>query len=66
MEKLYKKKIGATDLRRMYLTTVNKSGASYIERKDIADAVGNSIVEGIKYSLKVQQAPQQVQVQDEL
>jgi hypothetical protein len=66
MEKLYKKKIGATDLRRIYLTTVNKSGASYIERKDIADAVGNSIVEGIKYSLKVQQAPQQqVQVQDE-
>lgn len=62
MEKIYKKKIGATDLRRMYLTTINKSGASYLERKDIADAVGNSIVEGIKYSLKVE-PPQQVQEQ---
>ena len=62
MEKIYKKKIGATDLRRMYLTTINKSGASYLERKDIADAVGNSIVEGIKYSLKVEPT-QQVQEQ---
>jgi len=55
MNKIYKKKIGATDLRRMYLTMINNSGMSYLEKKDIADAVGNSIVEGIKYSLKVQE-----------
>ena len=55
MNKIYKKKINATDLRRMYLTTVNNSGMSYLEKKDIADAVGNSIVEGIKYSLIIQE-----------
>jgi hypothetical protein len=65
MEKVYKKKIGASDLRRMYLTTINRSGASFLERKEVADAVGNSIVEGIKYSLKVHQVPQPQQVQDE-
>jgi hypothetical protein len=59
MEQIYKKKIGASDLRRMYLTTVNRSGMSYLEKKDIADAVGNSIVEGIKYSLKIEPTPQQ-------
>lgn len=53
MKKIYGKKIGALDLRRMYLTSINNSGASYIQRKEVADAVGNSIVEGIRYSLKV-------------
>jgi hypothetical protein len=53
MKKIYGKKINALDLRRMYLTSINNSGASYIERKEVADAVGNSIVEGIRYSLKV-------------
>jgi hypothetical protein len=68
MEKVYKKKIGALALRRMCLTDVNNSGASYLERKDIADAVGNSIIEGIKYSMKVipkVQEEAQAQVQDE-
>jgi hypothetical protein len=55
MEKIYGKKIGALDLRRMYLTTINKSGASFVERKNIADAVGHSLEESIKYSLKVKQ-----------
>ena len=58
MEKIYKKKIGALDLRRMYLTTINNSGASYLERKDIAAAVGNSVEEGIKYSMKIKNQPQ--------
>jgi len=53
MTKIYGKKINALDLRRMYLTSINNSGASYIQRKEVADAVGNSIVEGIRYSLKV-------------
>jgi hypothetical protein len=53
MKKVYGKKIGALDLRRMYLTTINHSGASFIERKAISDAVGHSLEESIKYSLKV-------------
>jgi hypothetical protein len=43
MNKIYGKKIGAIDLRRMYLTAINHSGASFIERKAISDAVGYSI-----------------------
>ncbi len=54
MEKIYKKKYGALDVRRMYLTTINNSGASFNERKDVADAVGHSINESIKYSMQVQ------------
>lgn len=54
MTKIYGKKIGANDLRRMFLTTINNSGMSYLEKKDIADAVGNSIEESIKYSMKIQ------------
>jgi hypothetical protein len=53
MFKLYSKKIGALDLRRMYLTTINKSSPSFIERKAVADAVGHSVEESIKYSLKL-------------
>ena len=53
MQKVYGKKYGALDLRRMFLTTINRSGASFNERKEIADAVGNSVVEGIRYSMKV-------------
>ena len=56
MEKIYGKKIGALDLRRMYLTTINKSGASFMERKNIADAVGHSLEESLKYSMKIQEA----------
>lgn len=58
MEKIYKKKIGALDLRRMYLTTINRSGASFIERKNIADAAGHSVEESLKYAVKVQGQPQ--------
>lgn len=54
MEKIYKKKYNALDVRRMYLTSINKSGASYIERKEVADAVGHSVEESLKYSLKFQ------------
>lgn len=53
MTKIYSKKITALDLRRMYLTTINNAGASFIERKNIADAVGHSVEESIKYSLLV-------------
>ena len=53
MKKIYGKKIGALDLRRMYLTSIN-NGASFIERKNTANAVGHSIMESIKYSMKVQ------------
>ena len=63
MTKIYGKKIGALDLRRMYLTSINNSGASYLERKNIAEAVGHSVEESLKYSMKVQALPQQVQVQ---
>ena len=54
MTKIYGKKIGALDLRRMYLTTINNSGASYLERKNIAQAVGHSVEESLKYSMKVE------------
>lgn len=54
MQKIYGKKITALDLRRIYLTTINKTAPSYLERKDIADAVGHSVEESIKYSLKVE------------
>lgn len=59
MMNIYGKKIGALDVRRMFLTFVNRSGASFNERQKIADAVGNTIQEGIRYSLKVQALPQQ-------
>lgn len=52
MFKIYGKRINALDLRRMYLTNINKSGASFSERKEIADAVGNSVEESIRYSMK--------------
>lgn len=54
MKKIYGKEFGALDLRRMFLTTINRSGASFIERKEIAEAVGHSVEESLKYSLKVQ------------
>ena len=53
MKKIYGKKIGALDLRRMYLTTINNSAPSFLERKIVADAVGHSVQESIKYSLKI-------------
>jgi hypothetical protein len=64
MTKIYGKKIGALDLRRIYLTTVNKSAPSYLERNNIANAVGHSVDEGLKYALKVvsKQEPQEAQV----
>lgn len=55
MKKIYGKEFGANDLRRMFLTTINRSGMSYLEKKDIADAVGNSIEESIKYSMKIKE-----------
>lgn len=60
MKELYGKKITALDLRRMYLTTVNNSGASFLERKEIADAVGHSVEESMKYSLVVKNNPSQL------
>lgn len=51
MLQIYGKKFGALDLRRMYLTTINNSCASFIERNNIAIAVGHSVEESIKYSL---------------
>lgn len=67
MEQIYGKQFGASDLRRMYLTYINKQTPSYLERKDLADQLGHSVEEGMKYSLKVQGSvsPQQVQEQDE-
>ncbi len=53
MKKIYGKKIGALDLRRIYLTTINNSAPSFLERKFVADAVGHSVQESIKYSLKI-------------
>ena len=53
MMKVYGKKIGDLDLRRMYLTTINISGASFRERKLIADSIGHSVEESLKYSLKI-------------
>ena len=65
MNKIYGKKIGALNLRRMYLTTINNSCASFLERKDIADAVGHSVEESIKYALKVKTDVPQVPQQEE-
>lgn len=59
MEQIYGKQFGASDLRRMYLTYINKQTPSYLERKDLADQLGHSVEEGMKYSLKVQQSPQE-------
>lgn len=59
MNKIYGKKIGALDLRRMYLTTINRSGASYNERQKISDAVGHSVEESLRYSMKVLEHQQQ-------
>jgi hypothetical protein len=56
MEKVYGKKITANQVRRMYMTKINKTEASYIERKSIAEGLGHSVEEGIKYSMKT--APQ--------
>lgn len=64
MEQIYGKKFGASDLRRMYLTYINKQTPSYLERKDLADQLGHSVEEGMKYSMKVQ-AQAQAQEQDE-
>jgi hypothetical protein len=47
------KKIGALDLRRIYLTTINNSAPSFLERKIVADAVGHSLQESFKYSIKI-------------
>jgi hypothetical protein len=55
MEKIYGKKINALDVRRMYLTSINNSGASFNERKEIANAVGHTINESLRYSMKVVQ-----------
>ena len=52
-EAIYKYPITANELRRMFLTTINNSGASYLQRQEIADAVGNSVSESIKYALKI-------------
>jgi len=60
MKKIYGKKINALDLRRMYLTSINGfNGASFIERQKIADDVGHSVIESIKYSMKVLPSVQQ-------
>jgi hypothetical protein len=59
MEKVYGKKITANQVRRMYMTKINKAGASYVERKGIAEELGQSVVEGIRYSMKT--TPQQAQ-----
>jgi hypothetical protein len=53
MKKIYGKKIGALDLTRMYLTTINNLSPSFLEIKIVADAVGHSVQECIKYSLKI-------------
>lgn len=53
MLSIYNKKIGALDLRRIYLTTINNSSPSFNERKAVADNVGHSVEESIKYSLKI-------------
>jgi len=53
MKKIYGKKIGALDLRRIYLTTINHLSPSFLERKIVADAVGHSVQKSIKYSIKI-------------
>lgn len=52
-EAIYKYPITANEMRRMFLTHANNSGASFLQRQDIADAVGNSVSESIKYALKI-------------
>ena len=53
MEAVYGYKITANELRRIYLTTINEASVSFKERRDVADAVGTSIMETLKYALKV-------------
>lgn len=65
MNKIYKKKIGALNLRRMYLTTINNRCGSFLERKEVADALGHSVEESIKYALKVKTDAPQVPQQEE-
>lgn len=66
MEKIYGKQFGASDLRRMYLTHINKLTPSYLERKEVAEQLGHSVEEGMKYSMKIQASllPAQAQAQD--
>jgi hypothetical protein len=52
-EKVYGKKISANEMRRMYMTNLNQAGASFTERKVVAVELGHSVVEGIKYAMKV-------------
>jgi hypothetical protein len=53
MTQVYGRKIGALQLRRIFLTHFNKKAASFLERKIIADAVGHSVEESTKYSVKI-------------
>lgn len=53
MEAVYGYKITANELRRIYLTTINEASVSFKERRDVADAVGASVMETLKYALKV-------------
>jgi hypothetical protein len=53
MTQVYGRKIGALQLRRIFLTHFNKKAASFLERKIIADAVGHSVEESVKYSVKI-------------
>ena len=53
MLKIYGKNFGALHLRRMYLTTINNNSPSFLERKNVADAVANSVQESLKYSLEI-------------
>lgn len=52
-EKVYGKKISANEMRRIYMTNINRAGASYIERKQVASQLGHDVVEGVKYAMKV-------------
>jgi hypothetical protein len=65
MNKIYRKKIGALNLRRMYLTIINNRCGSFLERKEVADALGHSVEESIKYALKVKKVPSQNPQQEE-
>ena len=51
--KFYGKNFGALHLRIMFLTTINNNSPSFLERKNVADAVANSVQESLKYSLKI-------------
>jgi hypothetical protein len=53
MEAVYGYKITANELRRIFLTTINEASVSFKERRDVADAVGTSVMETLKYALKV-------------